>query len=433
MNQFANVSFEERETLFTSFMVRYEAFQQQKLSLDMSRGKPCSEQLDLSNELFLPLTQEAYIDGNIDLRNYGGLDGLSDMKRWFAELLQVETNEVIVGGNSSLNMMYDTISRAMLFGVYGDDQPWGKQPRIAFICPSPGYDRHFAICEAFGIEMIPVDITQDGPDMDRIEELVRQDDAIKGIWCVPKYSNPEGITYSDEVVHRLANMTTKANDFRIFWDNAYMIHHLTETPDQLQDILSACKSSGNPDRVLMYCSTSKITFPGAGVAAIAASFANINLMKKQMAAQTIGPDKINQLRHLRFLQNTKKTMQLMQKHAAILRPKFEKTLAIFESELGGLDIATWSKPNGGYFISLHTLDGCAGRVVALAAEAGVILTKAGATFPYGKDPRDRNIRIAPSFPTIQELELAITIVCLCIKIATIEKLNNMTATTAKQK
>lgn len=432
MNQFANVSFEERETLFTSFMVRYEAFQQQKLSLDMSRGKPCSEQLDLSNELFLPLPQEAYIDGNTDLRNYGGLDGLPDMKRWFAELLQVETNEVIVGGNSSLNMMYDTISRAMLFGVYGGDQPWGKLPRIAFICPTPGYDRHFAICEALGIEMIPVDINQDGPDMDRIEELVRQDDAIKGIWCVPKYSNPEGVTYSDEVVQRLANMTTKANDFRIFWDNAYMIHHLTETPDQLQDILSACKSSGNPDRVLMYCSTSKITFPGAGVAAIAASFANINHMKKQMAAQTIGPDKINQLRHLRFLQNAEKTMQLMQMHAAILRPKFEKTLTIFDAELGGLDIATWSKPNGGYFISLHTLDGCAGRVVALAAEAGVILTNAGATFPYGKDPRDRNIRIAPSFPTIQELELAITIVCLCIKIATIEKLNNMTATTARQ-
>lgn len=429
MNQFANVSFEGRQDLFTSLMARYEAFQQQKLSLDMSRGKPCSEQLDLSNELFLPLTQEAYIDGNIDLRNYGGLDGLPDMKRWFAGLLQVETNEVMVGGNSSLNMMYDTISRAMLFGVYGGDQPWGKLPRIAFICPSPGYDRHFAICEAFGIEMILVDINQDGPDMDRIEELVRQDDAIKGIWCVPKYSNPEGITYSDEVVHRLANMTTKANDFRIFWDNAYMIHHLTDTPDQLQDILSACKSSGNPDRVFMYCSTSKITFPGAGVAAIAASFANINHMKMQMAAQTIGPDKINQLRHLRFLQNTEKAMQLMQKHAAILRPKFEKTLAIFDAELGDLDIATWSKPNGGYFISLHTLDGCAGRVVALAAEAGVILTNAGATFPYGKDPRDRNIRIAPSFPTIQELELAITIVCLCIKIATIEKLNNMTATT----
>ncbi|MEW9107521.1 aminotransferase class I/II-fold pyridoxal phosphate-dependent enzyme [Paenibacillus sp.] len=432
MNQFANISLEEREALFTSFMARYEAFKQQKLSLDMSRGKPCSEQLDLSNELFFPLTQEAYFDGNTDLRNYGGLDGLPDMKRWFAELLQVATNEVIVGGNSSLNMMYDTISRAMLFGVCGSDRPWGKLPRIAFICPSPGYDRHFAICETLGIEMIPVDINQDGPDMDRVEELVRQDDAIKGIWCVPKYSNPEGITYSDEVVHRLATMTTKANDFRIFWDNAYIIHHLTDTPDQLQDILSACKSSGNPDRVFMYCSTSKITFPGAGVAAMAASLTNINHMKKQMAAQTIGPDKINQLRHLQFLQNTEKTMQLMQQHAAILRPKFEKTLTIFDAELGGLDIATWSKPNGGYFISLHTLDGCADRVVALAAEAGVILTKAGATFPYGKDPRDRNIRIAPSFPTIQELELAITIVCLCIKIATIENLNNMNAKTARQ-
>ncbi|MCX8132176.1 MAG: aminotransferase class I/II-fold pyridoxal phosphate-dependent enzyme, partial [Clostridia bacterium] len=314
-----------------------------------------------------------------------------------------------------------SIARALLLGVLGSEEPWGKLPAVKFLCPSPGYDRHFAICELFGIEMITIDLKHDGPDMDTVEKLVAEDEAIKGIWCVPKYSNPFGITYSDEVVDRLAKMKTAADDFRIFWDNAYAVHHLTDKHDQLKNILTACKDAGNADRVFMFTSTSKITFPGAGVAAMAASENNINFIRKQLSIQTIGPDKINQLRHIKFLKNMKDVEAQMKKHAAIIGPKFDAVLEILEAELGGKDIAWWNKPNGGYFISLNTMEGCAKAVYELASEAGVTLTKVGATYPYGKDPKDRNIRIAPTFPTLEELRKAIEILCICVQIVSAQK------------
>lgn len=406
-----------------SLQKRYDEFKNQKLSLDMSRGKPCPEQLDLSLGMLDILTSEDVLKSKdlVDTRNYGGIDGILEAKELFSQILDVGINEVIVGGNSSLNMMHDAISRAMLHGVYGSEQPWGKQQTIKFICPSPGYDRHFAICELFNIEMIIVDIAPDGPDMDQVEELVAEDENIKGIWCVPKYSNPMGTTYSDEVVERLAQMNTKANDFRVFWDDAYTVHHLTDDHDSLKNMLTACKTAGHPDRVFIFSSTSKISFPGSGVAVMAASENNLNLIKKQISFQTIGPDKMNQLRHARFFKDLDTIKTHMEKHAAIMKPKFDMVLSILESELGGKkldgkELAAWNKPGGGYFISLDTLDGCAKDVVKMAADAGVTLSKAGSTFPYGQDPRDRNIRIAPSFPSLEELKKAIEVLCLCIQI-----------------
>jgi DNA-binding transcriptional MocR family regulator len=402
---------------------RYDEYKNQNMILDMSRGKPCPEQLDLSSEMLDILISDDHLkakDGS-DCRNYGGIDGIPEAKELFSQILEVSTNEIIIGGNSSLNMMYDTISRAMLHGVYGSGSQWGKLPVIKFLCPSPGYDRHFAICELLNIEMIVVDMLQNGPDMDTIEKLVSEDDSIKGIWCVPKYSNPDGITYSEETVDRLAHMNTKARDFRIFWDDAYTVHHLTK-PDQLKNILAACKAAGNPDRVYMFSSTSKITFPGSGIAALASSEENLNFIRKQISIQTIGPDKINQLRHVRFLKNIDNLKVHMEKHAAIIEPKFDMVLNKLESELSGKNIASWNKPNGGYFISLNTLDGCAKDVVNMAAEVGVTLTKAGATFPYGKDPRNRNIRIAPTFPSVKELETAIEVLCLCVQLVSIKKI-----------
>lgn len=402
---------------------RYDEYKSQNMILDMSRGKPCPEQLDLSTEMLDILIFDDHLkakDGS-DCRNYGGIDGIPEAKELFSQILEVSTNEIIIGGNSSLNMMYDTISRAMLHGVYGSGSQWGKLPAIKFLCPSPGYDRHFAICELLNIEMIVVDMLQNGPDMDTIEKLVSEDDSIKGIWCVPKYSNPDGITYSEETVDRLAHMNTKARDFRIFWDDAYTVHHLTK-PDQLKNILAACKAAGNPDRVYMFSSTSKITFPGSGIAVLASSEENLNFIRKQISIQTIGPDKINQLRHVRFLKNIDNLKVHMEKHAAIIEPKFDMVLNKLESELSGKNIASWNKPNGGYFISLNTLDGCAKDVVNMAAEVGVTLTKAGATFPYGKDPRNRNIRIAPTFPSVKELETAIEVLCLCVQLVSIKKI-----------
>ncbi|MCQ6558346.1 aminotransferase class I/II-fold pyridoxal phosphate-dependent enzyme [Paenibacillus mendelii] len=403
---------------------RYGAYKNRKLKLDMSRGKPCSEQLELSVGMLDILRSDdtlKTVDGS-DCLNYGGVDGIPEAKELFAQMLEVGTSEVIIGGNSSLNMMHDAISRAMLHGVYGSESPWGKQQTVKFLCPSPGYDRHFAICELFNIEMIVVDLLKDGPEMDAVEQLVREDDSIKGIWCVPKYSNPDGITYSDETVDRLARMTTKAKDFRIFWDDAYTVHHLTSRPDPLKNMLAACKSAGNPHRAFMFSSTSKITLPGSGVAVLAASEENLNVIRKQISVQTIGPDKINQLRHVRFLSNMEQISEHMNKHAAIINPKFELVLNKLEAELGGKNIASWNKPNGGYFISLNTLDGCAQEVVRLAAQAGVTLTPAGATFPYGKDHRDRNIRIAPTFPALNELETAIDVLCLCVQLASVKKI-----------
>ena len=402
---------------------QYEEFKAKKLKLDMTRGKPCPEQLDLSIGLLTCLSDGDYkaLDGT-DCRNYGGVEGLPEARELFSRFLEVEPHEIIIGGNSSLALMHDTIARAMLLGVAGTETPWAKLPKVKFICPSPGYDRHFAICEQFGIEMITVDLYHDGPDMDAVEELVAHDDSIKGIWCVPKYSNPSGITYSDETVARLATMKTKAKDFRIFWDNAYAVHHLTDKPDKLSNILTACKEANNPDRVFIFGSTAKVSFAGAGVAMMAASENNINQIRKQIAVQTIGPDKINQLRHVRFFKTMENIELHMKKHAAILKPKFDTVLNKLESELAGKNIATWTKPNGGYFISLNVMEGCAKTVVAMAAEAGVALTKAGATFPYGKDPLDRNIRLAPTFPPLDELEKAIELVTICIQLVSIDKI-----------
>ncbi|EHJ00200.1 putative transcriptional regulator, GntR family [Clostridium sp. DL-VIII] len=407
---------ENREIL----LKKYESFKNMKLKYDMSRGKPCKEQLDLSMKM-LDIQEYTSSDG-VDCRNYGGLDGILDAKKLFAEIIGVDLNEVIVGGNSALNMIYDTIARAMSFGVLGSETPWGKLPKVKFLCPSPGYDRHFAICEFFGIEMISVAMNSDGPDIETIEKLAGSDEAIKGIMCVPKYSNPDGITYSDHIVDRLAKMKTKAKDFRIIWDNAYAIHNLFGKGDKLKNILTACKEAGNEDRVFIYVSTSKVTLPGSGVAALAASKANIVKIKEQLSVQMIGPDKMNQLRHVKFLKDMCNIEAHMKKHAEILEPKFLAVLDTLSSELDGKDIAWWNKPNGGYFISLNTLDGCAKEVVKMTAEAGVIITPAGATYPYGNDPRDRNIRIAPSFPSATELKKAMEILCTCIQIVSINKL-----------
>lgn len=404
---------------------RYQRFKAEKLKLDMSRGKPCPEQLDLSLGLITCLGEYDYktIDG-IDCRNYGGVEGIREARELLAPILDVDPQDVIVSGNSSLALMYDLIVRALILGVPGGSMPWGKQPKVKFLCPSPGYDRHFAICNQLGIEMITLELGETGPDMDQVERLVAEDESIKGIWCVPKYSNPTGTTYSDEVVDRFAKMKTKAPDFRIFWDNAYAVHHLTERPDRLKNILDACKAAGNPDRVLLFSSTSKISFAGAGLSLMAGSEKNINWIKKQVIIQTIGPDKLNQLRHVRFFKNFAGIEAQMKKQAAIIKPKFDQVFKTLEAELGGKKIADWTKPNGGYFISFNTMEGCAKKVVAMAAEAGVILTGAGATYPYGNDPLDRNIRIAPTFPSILELKKAMEIVAVCVQIASVEKVLN---------
>lgn len=408
---------------YPALQKEYEDYKLMKLSLDMSRGKPGPEQLDLSMDMMNVLDNDSLkVEGKLDIRNYGSIDGLVETKDLFAQMLQVNRNQVIIGGNSSLSMMHDTVSRAMLHGVIDSDTPWIRLPKVKFLCPSPGYDRHFAICELFNIEMITIDMLDDGPDMDKVEELVSKDETIKGIWCVPKYSNPDGITYSDEVVERLASMSTKANDFKIFWDNAYAVHHLTDEPDTLKNILTTCKDAGYPNRVYIFTSTSKITFPGSGVAAMAASEENIAFIIKQLAIQTIGPDKINQLRNVRFLKEIDNITEHMKKHADLIKPKFDIVINELESNLGDYSISTWSKPNGGYFISLNTLEGCATEVIKLASEVGVTLTKAGATFPYGIDPRDRNIRIAPTYPNLIELKTAIEVLCLCIKLVSINKL-----------
>jgi DNA-binding transcriptional MocR family regulator len=405
-------------------MKEYKEYQEKGLKLDMSRGKPSSEQLDLSMGMLDCLTSKDSLktQDNTDTRNYGGLDGIVEAKELFANLLDISASEIIVGGNSSLNLMYDTVSRAFNFGFFNSEKPWSKLDKVKFLCPSPGYDRHFAICELFGIEMITVKMNADGPDMDEVEKLIADDDSIKGIWCVPMYSNPEGITYSDEVVKRFANLKPKATDFRILWDNAYCVHHLNENPDQLLNIFDECKKAGTLDNVIMYASTSKISFSGAGVAILASSESNVNFFKKQLSIQTIGPDKINQLRHIKFFKDLDGVKKHMKKHEAIVRPKFEAVLDYLNTEIKPLGIADWKNPNGGYFISVDTMQGCAKRTVELCKEAGVVLTPAGATFPYSKDFEDRNIRIAPTFPPVSELEVAIRLFGLCLKIASVQKL-----------
>lgn len=402
---------------------QYDAYKAMNLKLDMSRGKPAPEQLDLSIEMLTHCLDGDYKSENgIDCRNYGVLDGIPEAKELMMPMLGVNADEIIIGGNSSLQLMYDTIARAMLLGVLGSDKPWCRNEKVKFLCPAPGYDRHFAICESMGIEMITVPYMEDGPDMYMIEKLVAEDEYIKGIWCVPAYSNPTGISYSDEVVKRFANLNPKAKDFRIFWDNAYCIHHLTDTPDQVLNILDECKKTGKQDMVLMFTSTSKISFPGGGLACIGASKANIDFIKSQMTYQTIGYDKLNQLRHVKFFKDFEGLKKHMEKHRAIIAPKFKIVLEMLNKEIAPCGIASWHSPNGGYFVSFDGMDGTAKRIVSLCKEAGVVLTGAGATYPYGNDPHDSNIRIAPTFPKPEELQKAMEIFCVSAKLAAVEKL-----------
>ncbi|MER6309358.1 aminotransferase class I/II-fold pyridoxal phosphate-dependent enzyme [Streptomyces sp. NPDC001657] len=386
------------------------------LSLDLTRGKPAPEQLDLSTDLLsLPGGRYTSADGT-DVRNYGGLQGLPELREIFAGLLQVPAGQLLAAGNSSLELMHDCLVHALLGVLPGAASRWADQERIAFLCPVPGYDRHFALCERFGIEMIPVPMTDEGPDMEIVERLVAEDPAVKGIWCVPKYSNPTGVSYSDATVARLATMPTAAPDFRIFWDNAYAAHHLTDEPVEIADLLAACADAGNPDRAFVFGSTSKITAAGAGVAFFGSSPANVTWLLGHNAKRSIGPDKVNQLRHVMFLRDAEGVRAHMERQRALLQPKFEAVGRILAKELGGTGLATWTTPKGGYFVTLEVPDGCAKEVVRRAAEAGIVLTPAGATHPYGDDPRDAVIRIAPSYPGLAELEQAIEGLAVCVRL-----------------
>ena len=399
----------------------YEALKAQGLKLDMSRGKPGKEQLDLVSGILTILAEpdECLTDG-VDVRNYGAVSGLPSAKALFADILGCKPEECFVGGNASLNLMYDTISKAYTHGLLHSEKPWGKLDKVKFLCPAPGYDRHFRVTESFGAELITVRMTSSGPDMDQVEELVK-DPAVKGIWCVPKYSNPDGIIYSDETIRRFANLKPAAPDFVIMWDNAYCVHEFEGDFVPFPDILSLCREAGNPDMVFEYASTSKITFPGAGISVMATSEANLKYMQKLITVQTIGYDKVNQLRHVKFLKDREGTLALMKKHAAIMRPKYRMVLDMLERNIEPLGIAEWEKPKGGYFISVNTVDGIAKRTLELCKEAGVVMTPAGATFPYGNDPRDRNIRVAPSLPPVEELKQAMEIFCVSMRLAALEK------------
>lgn len=424
MKAYKDLSKEELLTLQKQLNKEYEEAKAKELKLDMSRGKPAASQLDMEMDFMNVLNADSILktEAGVDCRNYGIMDGIPEARKLIGDVLGVSADNVIVFGNASLNIMYDTVARSEIFGVMGET-PWCKLDKVKFLCPVPGYDRHFAITEQFGIEMINVPMTEDGPDMDMVEELVNTDSAVKGIWCVPKYSNPQGYTYSDETVKRFAALKPAAKDFRIYWDNAYVIHDLyEEKKDTLLDIISECEKAGNPDMVYEFCSTSKVTFPGSGIAALAASKANLDFIKKFMTIQTIGYDKVNQLRHVRYFKDAEGMKAHMMKHAAIMRPKFEAVFHVLESELNGLGIGSWTEPKGGYFISFDALEGCAKKIVEKCKEAGVVLTGAGATYPYKKDPKDSNIRLAPSFPTPEELAMATDLFVLCVKIVSVEKL-----------
>ena len=404
---------------------KFKEVQDRNLKLDMSRGKPSAAQLNLSNGMMdvLNSTSDMVCESGVDCRNYGVMDGIPEARKLLADMSEVPEKNILIYGNSSLNVMFDTVARAMVMGVCGHT-PWSKLDKpVKFLCPVPGYDRHFGITEFFGIEMINVPLLPTGPDMDMVEELVSSDPYIKGIWCVPKYSNPTGNSYSDETVLRFAHLKPAAPDFRIFWDNAYSIHHLyDDDQDVILELLSECEKAGNPDLVYKFISTSKVSFPGSGIAAMAASEANLADARRYMNYQTIGHDKLNQLRHVRFFKDMDGMHEHMRKHAAILRPKFEAVISVLDKELGGLEIGNWSRPKGGYFISFDAMPGCAKAIVAKAKEAGVIMTKAGATYPYGKDPQDSNIRIAPSFPTPEELAAAAEVFVLSVKLVSIDKI-----------
>ncbi len=424
MKKYAEMSREELLSELAGLEEEYKKYQSMNLSLDMSRGKPCREQLDISMGMMDALNSQVDLscEDGTDCRNYGVLSGIHEAKVLLGDMMENHPDNIIIYGNSSLNVMYDTVARAMTHGIMGGT-PWCKLDKVKFLCPSPGYDRHFAITEYFGIEMIVVPMTPNGPDMDLVEELVEKDDAIKGIWCVPKYSNPQGYTYSDETVRRFARLNPAAKDFRIFWDNAYGIHHLYEDKqDHIIEILAECKKAGHPDLVYKFASTSKITFPGSGIAALATSLNNLEDITKQLKNQTIGHDKVNQLRHVRFFKDIHGMTEHMKKHADIIRPKFEAVEEILEHNLGELGIGSWTKPIGGYFIGFDALPGCAKAIIAKAKKAGVTMTEAGATYPYHKDPQDSNIRIAPTYPSVENLKLAAELFTLCVKLVSAEKL-----------
>lgn len=424
MTPYRELSQEQLQAMKAELEVQFEEVKAKGLNLDMSRGKPSKQQLELAMDMLeeLKSTDKLKCEAGIDCRNYGLLDGIPEARRLLGEMTEVPPENIIIFGNSSLNVMFDTISRSMTHGVCGST-PWCKLDKVKFLCPVPGYDRHFKITEYFGIEMINVPMTPEGPDMDMVEKLVSEDDAIKGIWCVPKYSNPQGYTYSKETVDRFARLKPAAPDFRIYWDNAYSIHHLyDDNQDFLEEILAECAKAGNPDLVYKFTSTSKVSFPGSGIAAVAASKANLEDFRQYMQIQTIGHDKLNQLRHVRFFKNLEGLHAHMRKHADIIRPKFELVLETLERELEGLGIGEWTKPHGGYFISFDSMEGCAKSIVEKAKEAGVVMTGAGATYPYGKDPKDSNIRIAPTFPSLEELKKAAEVFVLCVKLASVEKL-----------
>ena len=422
--QYNDMSKEELLALKESLNKEYAEAKAKGLALDMSRGKPSAKQLDVSLGLLDTINSSSdlkSLDGT-DCRHYGVLDGIPEAKKLMADMMGTTPDHVIVYGNASLNIMYDQISRAYTHGILGNT-PWCKLDKVKFLCPVPGYDRHFAITERFGIEMINIPMSESGPDMGMVEEYVSKDASVKGIWCVPKYSNPQGYTYSEETVKRMAALKPAAEDFRIFWDNAYVIHDLyDDNKDEIADIISECEKAGNPDMVFEFASTSKVSFPGSGIAALATSANNIADIKKQLTIQTIGHDKLNQLRHVRFFKDINGLKEHMRKHAEFIRPKFEAVESVFEEELGGLGIGSWTEPKGGYFISFDAMDGCAKAIVAKCKEAGVKLTGAGATFPYGKDPKDSNIRIAPSFPTPEEMKQAADLFVLCVKLVSVEKL-----------
>lgn len=399
----------------------YAELQKRGYDFNLTRGKPSPDQLSLADDLLTIDVPATSADG-LDVRNYGDLQGLRELREIFAPVLGVNIDQLAVGGNSSLELMHAVLTTCLLQGPAGAHTPWSRLNGVSILCPVPGYDRHFSVCESFGIRMIPVPMTEHGPDMDVVEKIAASDPAIKGIWCVPKYSNPTGVTYSDETVRRLAEMKTAASDFRIFWDNAYAVHHLDDQPDELADILGACVKADHGNRPIMFASTSKVTFAGSGVSFIAGSEETIAWWIKAASVRTIGPDKVNQWRHAHFLKNPAGLAAHMAKHAAIIKPKFDAVLEALEKELGNTGLATWTTPRGGYFISLDVAEGCASRVIQLAADAGVALTPAGSTFPLRYDPLDSNIRLAPTFPNQERVREAMHVVTVCIRLAGYEKL-----------
>ena len=416
-----NMTNAEMKTAYEAALAAFEGWKAKNLKLNMARGKPSSAQLDLVSDILTVLDNAAAckVDG-MDARNYGELGGLPCAKAYWADVLGCQTNEVFVGASASLTLMYDLISKAYTHGLKNSPRPWCKEEKLKFLCPAPGYDRHFRITESFGFELITIPMTETGPDMDMVEELVK-DPAVKGIWCVPKYSNPEGIIYSDETITRFANLKAAAPDFTIMWDNAYCVHEFEGEFVPFQDIITLCREAGNPDMVFEFASTSKITFPGAGISVMASSSDNIKYMEKLLGVQLISYDKVNQLRHVLYLQNKEHTLEVMKRHATLMAPKFKIVLEVLDREIAPLGFAQWNKPKGGYFVSLNTMPGTAKRALALCKEAGVVMTDAGATYPYGIDPMDTNIRIAPSLPPVAELEQAMEVFCLCLKIAAFEK------------